>query len=108
MRCAVVDGRTEVWLAVAAMSSTHASDVGHRRSAGFEAHAMDLQTNGGRSLASVVAEQLAATVCRQSTSSTPDVVEAVNLTGSTSAKTWTSQTPRPLHGICAAGVRTTS
>jgi hypothetical protein len=56
---------------------------------------MDLQTNGGRSLASVVAEQLAATLCRESTSSTPDVVEAVNLTGSTSATTWTSQTPRP-------------
>jgi hypothetical protein len=69
---------------------------------------MDLQTNGGRSLALVVAEQLAATLCRQSTSSTADVVEAVNLTGSTSATTWTSQTPRPLHGICAAGVRATS
>ena len=46
--------------------------------------------------------------CVGSTSSTPDVVEAVNLTGSTSATAWNSQTQRPLYGICAAGVRATS
>jgi hypothetical protein len=62
---------------------------------------------GAGSLGSVVAEQLARNGVPTIDIVDPDVVEAVHLTRS-SATTSTSQGPRPLHGICASGVRPTT